>query len=193
MADRESLDRLRSRPSVRLRRAHVGGLLPEELLEHLEGRGRRDRAAEAAVLDHRADDEPRRVERAEAAPPGRVRRRTAVRAGVGVRLGGSRLAGDRDRIVAEDVRRGAERRVRRVVEPVADGRDRGRVEVELLRRRLVAAEHLRALRRAVRGPGLLDRRDEVRRDELAAVREQRVEARHLQRRPALNCVTANSR
>ena len=166
--------------SVRAR-GHVGCLLVEELLEHLEGRGGRGLPAEAAVLDHGAHDEARRVVRAEPAPPGRVRRRPrsrssrrASRPSRSCRRSGS--GSGRRRRTRFRATSASRRRAR------ADGRDRGRVEVQLLDGRLVAAEHERALRRAFRRAALLDRRDEMRRDELAAVREERVEARHLQRR-----------
>ena len=68
----------------------------------------------------------------------------------------------------------------RLVEPVADDLERGGVDADGLGRvGRVPAEDDRCL--AVRG-GRLDLRDDVRRHELAAVRDHRVEARHLERR-----------
>ena len=70
--------------------------------------------------------------------------------------------------------------VRRVVQPLADHRERRRVDAALLRRRrLEVGTRVGAAfsHRTPRRP-----RDDVRRDEPAAVRDQRVEARHLERR-----------
>ena len=65
--------------------------------------------------------------------------------------------------------------MRRGVEAGADRLQAAGIDVDLHRRR----ERLRRQHLAVR---VLDIEEDVRRDELAAVRDQRVEARHLQRR-----------
>ena len=69
-------------------------------------------------------------------------------------LGRARLAGDRDREVAEHGGRGAVRGVRRVVEPLADHGERRRVDAALLRRRRL--EVLDDGRCGVLPTGLLD-------------------------------------
>ena len=72
------------------------------------------------------------------------------------------------------------RGVRRGVHPVTHRRERAGIDAGRARRRgSEAPQH--DPRRAL-GAGLLDVRDEVRRDDLPAVREHRVERRHLQRR-----------
>ena len=80
------------------------------------------------------------------------------------------------REVAEHGRGRAERRVRRLEQTLPDDLERAGSDVDLLRR------GRGGMRRGAAGDGLLDVEEQVRRHELAAVRDQRVEARHLQRR-----------
>src|SRR5579871_628681 len=162
-------------PSVGVDVAELTGVGVEELREHLLRCGRRGGPAVAAVLDHGAHDDRRLVERPVAAPP-----RLVLEAGDSRKrddlLGGARLAGDRDGEVAEHAVRRPERHVRPPVEPLLHD-----MEVRLVESR----------DRARRGGGrgrderlvrVLDVEEDVRLHELAAVRDRRVEARHLQRR-----------
>src|SRR5439155_3493763 len=93
----DGLDQGHRRTSVARVRGRGCGLA-EVLLEDLERRWRRRRAAVPAVLDQDADDERGRVERAVAAPP-RLALEMADRIArqVDDLLGRSRLAGDLDR------------------------------------------------------------------------------------------------
>ena len=88
----------------------------------------------------------------------------------------SRLARNRDREAAEDGRRRPERGMRRLEQALLHDRQRLWIDTGALRLR-----RLRMRDRAAR-TRLLDPEQHVRRHELAAVRDQRVEARHLQRR-----------
>ena len=141
-------------PSVR----DVGGrdaVLVEVRLEHLQRGGRRGGAAVAAVLDHGADDDRRVVGRPVAAPPRLVQLHLVRIAGQADQLlGRPGLAGDRDREVAEDAVRGAERRMRARVEPFLDGLERRRVDPAL--RRLLGRELTQDLRRLRVARRLLD-------------------------------------
>ena len=139
----------------------------------------------AAVLDHGADDELRVVGRAVAAPPRLVLEMPDRVAGkVDDLLGRPGLAGDRDRVGAEDAGRRALRRVRAGPEPLLDGLEGGRIDARVTRRR--RRELLQRHRLLPVGARLLDAGDDVRRHELAAVRDHRVEARHLQRRHGMS-------
>src|SRR5207247_3987077 len=98
----------RSRPSVGVNRTRLDRLLAEDRLEDLEcGRGGRISTV-PAVLDQRADDEPRCIRGPVAAPPRLVERAGVAVAGVDDLLGRSGLAGDRDGEAAEDGRGRAE-------------------------------------------------------------------------------------
>ena len=68
-----------------------------------------------------------------------------------------------------------------LVEAFADGVKGALVDRDLLRRRREAAQGQRPGRPAAARVALLNGLDDVRRDELAAVRDQRVEACHLER------------
>ena len=102
--------------------AWVPGPSGEVLLEDAERRRGGGGRSVAAVLDHGADDELRVVGRPVAAPPRLILEVADGVAGkVDDLLGRSRLAGDRDRVRAEDARRRPVRRVGRGPEPLADG------------------------------------------------------------------------
>ena len=116
-----------------------------------------------------------------AAPPGLIeQQRVAVARQLHDLLGRASLAGDRDREAAEDRARRPVRGVRGVVERALDHLDRRRVGAAVGRRRRL--KRLDDRRRRVLAAGLLDGGHHVRSHELAAVRDEREETRHLQRR-----------
>src|SRR5436853_969057 len=95
--------------------------------EDLRGGGRRRGPAVAAVLDHGTDDDLRVVGRAVAAPPGLVLHAHVPRKRDDL-LGGSRLAGDRDRELAGEPIRGATRKMRALEQALPDDLQRGRID-----------------------------------------------------------------
>src|SRR4051812_45968089 len=170
-----------------LRRSSVGRVgrllagLAEVVLEHLERGGGGGGTAVAAVLDHRADDDRRLVVRPVAAPPRlRLVRPVRVAGELDDLLCTARLARDVDGEVAEDAGGRSDRRVRRLLEPPLHPAERDWVEARRLRR--LRAEAPPDDRGLTARAGELHVVGDVRGHELAAVRDQRVEARHLQRR-----------
>src|SRR5262245_4983781 len=119
---------------VRVNRPALDRLHAEELLEHLQC-GRRGRVtAVAAVLDQRANDEPRAVRRAVAAPPRLVEQAPVAVTRVDLLLGRAGLAGDRNREATKNRGRRSEWVVGCLVETVAHDLQRLRVDIRGLRR-----------------------------------------------------------
>src|SRR5439155_23701253 len=124
-----------STASITLRRyPDLGRMGLEVRLEDLERRRGGCRAAVAAVLDQGADGDRRGVCGRIPAPLGLVHLPGEAWDAHAL-LGRTGLAGDRDREAAEDGRRGAVRRVGRLVEALAHHVEVERVELDGRRRR----------------------------------------------------------
>src|SRR5439155_20817042 len=107
--------------SVGVNRSQLHGARVEVLLEDLQRRRGRGRAAVSSVLDHGTDDDLRRVGRRVAAPPRLVLGLALWIAGeADDLLGRPRLAGDRNREGTEDAGGGSVRCVGRLVDAVTD-------------------------------------------------------------------------
>src|SRR5664279_2196221 len=145
-----------------------GRLDAEELREYLH-RGRRRRgAAVTAVLDHGADDDLRVIGRTVAAPPRLVLDPPIAGEGDGL-LGRAGLARDRDGELPEDAVRRPEVEMGALPEALTHDLQRRGVDPDLPRRRQRGHRYGRVVR-------VLDLHQDVRRAEVSAVRDPRVEA-----------------
>src|SRR6185437_11963511 len=169
-----------STASITLRRhPNLGWMHLEVRLEDLEGRGGGCGSAVAAVLDQGADRDRRRVGGRVPAPPGLIE--LPGEAGDALELlGRSSLACDGFREGAEDGRRGPAGAVRRLQQPLAHDVEVERVDLDNRRRR--GCEAVQDTAGGLPVADLFDIGGDVRLHEPAAVCDQGVEARHLERR-----------